>query len=82
VSSLGTPEQADQHGSPTPRTSLSLSPSLSLTGTAFDADEDLVSCSSAVVDGRTYYYYELYSLAGNKHSVTAVTTKVRGAAHV
>ncbi|KAG1676339.1 hypothetical protein FOA52_001134 [Chlamydomonas sp. UWO 241] len=66
ITSLGSPEQ--------------LLPRIGnfITGTVFEADEDLVSCSSAVIDGRAYYYYELFSLAGNGHSVSAVTTKGEG----
>lgn len=62
ISSLGSPE--------------SLLPRIGgyLTGT-FLEDDDLVSSSKADVDGREYYFYELYAPAANGHTFSSVTVK-------
>jgi len=49
-----------------------------ITGASFERDDDLVAATSKTVDGRTYYYYELYALSGNGHSLAAVTTRGAG----
>lgn len=48
-----------------------------ITGTYLD-EEEVISATSKVVDGRTYYYYEINASYGKvgPHTLTAVTTKV------
>jgi len=64
VSDVGTPEELATGFGP------------AITGDSFDAADDLVSSSSATVDGQSYYYYEMAGphIAGD-HLVASLTFK-------